>query len=220
MAVGPIIAFIDASSELWHGERVYAPGQSPFHVRGLTYLGVREHADANIAGGMAALAAALPEGPHRSFAGQAFSPDAWYDALPLRPITEVLAKLERRGWEDSVRARAEDAARRELGLLGRMRMLTGSPERAVERLQRFVSDTFDFGKAELGEAAAGQARLVVHEVPQPLGSLLLAMLQGRGSVLVSTAGGKLIKHGGRLIPTTQHGEINLVDVRVELSWSK
>jgi hypothetical protein len=220
VAIVTIIAFIDARRELWHGEIVYAPGQSPFHVRGSTYLGVREQADANIAGGMAALTAELPEGPHRAFAGQAFSPESWYDALPLRPITEVLAKLERRGWEDSVRARAEDAARRELGLLGRMRMLAGAPERAVERLQRFVSETFDFGEAELGELSAGQARLAVHRVPQPLGSLLLAMLQGRGNVLVGTAGGKQIKLGGRLVPTGQSGEIGLVDVRVELSWSK
>jgi hypothetical protein len=206
--------------ELWHGGQVHAPGESPFHVRGSAYLGVREHADAKIRGGMAAVVSALPEGPHRAFAGQTFGPEAWYDALPLRPITEVLAKLEGRGWEDSIRARAEDAARRELGVLGRVRMLAASPDKAVERLQRLVAETYDFGQAEITESTAGHARFVVHQVPQPLGSLFLVTLQGHAGVLISTAGGKQVKLGGRLVPMGQRGEIGLVDVRVELDWTR
>jgi hypothetical protein len=206
--------------ELWHGERVYAPGQSPFHVRGSTYLAVREYADAKISGGMTKVASELPEGPHRAFAGQAFDPEAWYDALPLRPITEVLAKLEGRGWEESIRARAEDAARKELGVLGRVRMIAATPERAVERLQRLIADSYDFGQPEITEAAAGHARVVVHQVPQPLGSLFLATLQGHAAVLIGSAGGKQVKLGGRLMPVGQRGEIGLVDVRVELDWSR
>jgi hypothetical protein len=187
-------------------------------VRGSTYLGVCEHANAKIPGGISAVASALPEGPHRAFAGQAFSPDGWYDALPLRPITEVLAKLEGRGWEDSIRARAEDTARRELGVLGRVRMLAPSPDRAVERLQRLIGETFDFGQVESTEAGAGHSRFAVHQVPQPLGSLLLVTLHGYASVLLSNAGSKQIKLGGRLVPTGARGEIGLVDVRVELDW--
>jgi hypothetical protein len=186
-------------------------------VRGSAYLGVREHADAKISGGMAAVVSALPEGPHRAFAGQTFGPEAWYDALPLRPITEVLAKLEGRGWEDSIRARAEDATRRELGVLGRVRMLAATPDKAVERLQRLVAETYDFGQPE---ATAGHARFVVHQVPQPLGSLLMATLHGHAGVLISTAGGKQVKLGGRLVPMGQRGEIGLVDVRVELDWAR
>jgi hypothetical protein len=212
--------YLDVRIELWHGERVYAPGQSPFNVRGSTYLGIREHADANIPGGMAALANALPEGPHRAFVGQVFSPDTWYDALPLRPLTEMLAKLEGRDWEDSVRARAEEAARRELGVLGRVRMLAATPDRSVERLQRLIADSFDFGQPEITEAVAGHARFVVHQVPQPLGSLFLVMLQGQANVLLSAAGGKQVKLGGRLVPVGQRGEIGLVDVRVEIDWSR
>jgi hypothetical protein len=189
-------------------------------VRGSTYLGVREHADAKIPGGMTAVASALPEGPHRAFAGQAFTPDGWYDALPLRPITEVLAKLEGRGWEDSIRGRAEDAARRELGVLGRVRMLAPSPDRAVERLQRLVTESYNFGEIEITETQSGRARFSLHQVPQPLGSLIMVTLHGHAGVLISNAGGKQIKLGGRLVPTGQRGEIGLVDVRVELDWVK
>jgi hypothetical protein len=187
-------------------------------VRGSTYLGVRDHADAKIPGGMNAVASALPEGPHRAFAKQAFGPDAWYDALPLRPITEMLAKLEGRGWEDSIRARAEDEARRDLGVLGRVRMLAPSPDRAVERLQKLLAYTYDFGQLEITEAAAGRARFIVHQVPQPLGSLLMVTLHGHAGVLIGNAGGKQVKLGGRLVPMGQRGEIGLVDVRVELDW--
>lgn len=189
-------------------------------MRGSTYLAVREHADAKISGGMAKVASELPEGPHRAFAGQLFGPETWYDALPLRPITEVLAKLEGRGWEDSIRARAEEAARKELGVLGRVRMIAASPERAVERLQRLVAESYDFGAPEITEAAAGHARVVVHQVPQPLGSLIMATLHGHAGVVIGSAGGKQVKLGGRLVPVGQRGEIGLVDVRVELDWSR
>jgi hypothetical protein len=189
-------------------------------VRGSTYLAVREYADVKISGGMTKLVSELPEGPHRAFAGQAFTPDGWYDALPLRPITEVLAKLEGRGWEDSLRDRAEDSARKELGVLGRVRMIAASPERAVERLQRLVADNYDFGQPEITEATTGHARVVVHQVPQPLGSLILATLHGHAGVLIGSAGGKQVKLGGRLVPVGRQGEIGLVDVRVELDWSR
>lgn len=189
-------------------------------MRGSTYLAVREFADAKIPGGMTKVASELPEGPHRVFAGQAFTPDAWYDALPLRPITEMLARLEGRGWEESIRARAEDAARKELGVLGRVRMIAATPERAVERLQRLVAESYDFGAPEITEVAAGHARVVVHQVPQPLGSLFLATLHGHAAVLIGSAGGKQVKLGGRLMPVGQHGEIGLVDVRVELDWAR
>jgi hypothetical protein len=99
-------------------------------------------------------------------------------------------------------------------------MIAASPERAVERLQRRVSDSYDFGQPEITEVAAGHARVVVHQVPQPLGSLFLATLHGHAGVLIGSAGGKQVKLGGRLMPVGRRDEIGLVDVRVELDWSR
>ena len=50
---------------------MYAPGESPFHVRGSTYLGICEHVKATLPGSMEAVNKAMPAGPHRSFIEQA-----------------------------------------------------------------------------------------------------------------------------------------------------
>ena len=199
---------------------MYAPGESPFHVRGSTYLGICEHVKATLPGSMEAVNKAMPAGPHRSFIEQAFTADGWYDALTIRPLTEVIAKLEKRSWEDSLRARAQELARRESGGLGRVRMMATSPEKVVEKLQLGALDRFDFGKTEIVEADRGHSKAAFREVPQPLGTWLIATLEGSASVLITNAGGKQPKLSGRLIPTGRRGNMGLVDVRVDISWSR
>lgn len=196
---------------------MYAPGDSPFHVRGSMYLAVRDYAEAKVNGGMNAVYAAIPQGAHRDFAAQAFAPEVLYDALPLRPITEVIARLEGIDWEDTIRVHAEYRAQRQLGRLGRMRVR--NCERALEQLEREGLEGFDFGQSEYVQTEQARARLLLHEVPQPLGSWFLANARGYGQVLLSKAGGKQIAVRGRLIPKGRRENMGLVDVRVDLDWN-
>ncbi|KIG18053.1 hypothetical protein DB30_01940 [Enhygromyxa salina] len=189
-------------------------------MRGSTYLGIREHVKATLPGGMEAVCEAMPAGPHRSFVEQRFTADGWYDALTIRPLTEIIAKLEQRSWEQSLRARAQDLARREGGVLGRVRMMASSPEKVAEKLQLAALERFDFGRAEIVETARGLSKAAYHEVPQPLGAWLVACLDGHAGVLISNAGGKQPKLTSRLIPQGRRGEMGLVDVRVDMSWSR
>ena len=213
-----LIRFVDGGAGLWHGEGVFSPGESPFHVRGTTYLGIRDYAKAHVQGGMDAVVRALPEGPHRAFAGQMFVGTGWYDALPLRPLTEMVAKLEGRSWEDSVRTRAAEVARRDLNVFRRVLFLALRPEKVVERLQLAALQYFDFGKTEIVEADKGHSKVIFHEVPQPLGPWFLPMMQGYAGVLIEAAGGKQPQIGGRLIPKGNREGMGLVDVHVDMRW--
>lgn len=198
---------------------MYTPGESPFHVRGSTYLHVREYAVGTVPGGMEAVAAALP-GAHRDFVVQAFTADDWYDALPLRPLTERMATLEGRSWEESVRARAEAKARRDYGGLGgRLRRVGNSPDKVLEKFQHTALGAFNFGQAELVPPEGSRVRLVFHEIPQPLGSWFLAMMRGYAVVMLDSAGGRDPKIGGRLIPKGRRANLGLVDVRMDLDWT-
>lgn len=199
---------------------MYAPGDSPFHVRGSTYIGIRDYVDKRIPGGMETVAKALPEGPHRAFVLQTFAAASWYDAMPIRPITEIIAKLEGRDWAESVRGRAEELARRDLNVFRRFLFKATTPEKVVDKLQRAALQYFDFGEAEILEAAAGSSRVAYHGVPQPLGSWFLPMLEGYATVLISTAGAKQLEIKGRLIPTGAKDGMPLVDVRMTMSWAR
>jgi hypothetical protein len=197
---------------------VFAPGESSFHVRGSTYLGMRDYVKAKIPGGMDAVINALPDGPHREFARQIFVAVGWYDALPIRPITEIIAKLERRAWEESVRARAVEVAQRDLNVIHRLLLAASSPERVVEKLQRAALQYFDFGETEITAAERGRSKFVLRDVPQPLGPWFLPMLDGYAGTLISRAGGKDPQIGGRLIPRGRKDGIGLVDVHVDMTW--
>ena len=196
---------------------MYAPGDSPFHARGSTYIAVQEYVQAKLPGGMSSVVAAVPEGPHRDFAMQKFASDAWYDALPLRPITERIAMLEGIDWEASICSHAEHRAQQQLGMLGRMRMRT--PDKALEQLEREGIEGFNFGKSEFVATDQARARLLFHEVPQPLGSWFLANSRGFGQVLLAHAGAKQVVVGGRLIPKGRQDRMGLVDVRVDINWT-
>jgi hypothetical protein len=206
--------------QLCEARQVYAPGESPFHVRGSTYLGMRDHVKANIPGGMDAVANALPDGPHREFVRQMFLAVGWYDALPIRPITEVIAKLERRPWDESVRARAQQVAVRDLTIIHRVLLAASSPERVVEKLQRAALQYFDFGQTEIVDNQPGQSKFVLRGVPQPLGAWFLPMLDGYAGTLIARAGGKNPTVTGRLIPRGREDRIGLVDVHVDVVWGR
>jgi hypothetical protein len=199
---------------------VHAPGESPFHVRGSTYLGVRDYAKAKLPGDMEAVTEALPGGPHREFARQMFSPAEWYDALPIRPITEIIAKLEGCSWEESVRLQGQETALREFKLLDRVRLRASAPERVVEKLQRATLQDFNFGEAEIIEAERGHSKVVLRGVPQPLGPWFLAMLDGYAGTLISRAGGKLPEIKGRMIPRGREHGLGLVDVHIDMNWMR
>ena len=169
--------------------------------------------------GVQSMQSALPPGPLLDFFNQSFAPKQWYDALPIRPLTELVAKLERRTWEDSIHARARDFAQREAGLMRRVRMRVSSPEKIVEELERAALDNFNFGQSELVEVGPGLAKVAFHEVPQPLGSWFMPTMAGYAGVLIEKAGGSQPQCGGRLIPKGRRDKIGLVDVRINLSWS-
>jgi len=181
---------------------------------------MRDYVKAKIPGGMDAVAGALPDGPHREFVRQMFVAVGWYDALPIRPITEIIAKLERRPWEQSVRARAQEAAVRDLNIVHRMLLAASSPEKVVEKLQRAALQYFDFGETEVVENDRGHSKFVLRGVPQPLGSWFLPMLDGYAGTLIARAGGKQPSVSGRLIPRGREGGIGMVDVHVDMSWSR
>lgn len=194
-----------------------APGNSPFQVRGSLYLAVRDYVEGHVSGGMNAVVTAFPEGAHRDFAGQGFAAEEWYDALPLRPITEIAARLEGIDWEQAVQAHATHRAQSQLGMLGRMRVR--SPERAIEQFEREMLEGFNFGNTEVVETNQARVRVLFHEVPQPLGSWFMANARGFGLVLLEKAGGKQVAVSGRLIPKGRKANIGLVDVRVDLDWA-
>ena len=219
-----------STARSWCGKMnlVLQTEEASFRTRGTVYMGISAYAQSRVEGGMKQVAATLPEGPLRKFSSQMFVAIGWYDALPIRPITEALAKLEGLSWEDSVIQGSMDVARRDLNIFRRVLFKAVSPERVVERLQAASLQYFDFGKTEIIESAEGRSAARFLGVPETLAEWFTRMMRGYASVLIEAAGGSEPQIRGQIEPITDPmivagsntGPAKLVNVRVEMQWAR
>src|SRR5262245_8543837 len=71
----------DGSSEL--RAFPFAPGASPFRIKGVAYRGHLEYAQAHVPGGVAGMLADLGDPRLRAFFEQRFLASTFYDVVPL-----------------------------------------------------------------------------------------------------------------------------------------
>jgi hypothetical protein len=195
------------------------PGQSPFHVRGSTYLGVRDYIDRQVPGGLAAVRTLLPDNAHVIFASQVFLPVAMYDVLPLLPLTEATAIAEKLPYAQSVRQRARIVAQRDITGLYKLFFKAVSPATAAERLQRAAVRYFDFGGLGLGTKGPHRALLEHKGMPRFLLPWYLPMIEGYTAVVLELAGARNPVTRTDTPKKDGHREgIETVSVGIELSW--
>lgn len=167
-----------------------SPGRSPFHVRGSTYVGIREYIDTQLRDGLPAVLAHLPDAAHRDFASQTFLPVTMYDALPIRSLTEAIAMAERVPYSTSVAGRARLVAQRDVAGLYKLLLRAVSPATAAERLQRAALRYFDFGSLSLGEQSREHCVFQQSGWPEVLWPWFAAMLEGYAPVVLAAAGAR------------------------------
>lgn len=195
------------------------PGNSPFHVRGSTYVGVRDHIERHVPGGLAAVRELLPDEAHRAFASQVFLPVAMYDVLPLLPLTEAVALAEKLPYAQSVRQRACAVAQRDISGLYKLFFKAVSPATAAERLQRAALRYFDFGQVAIVEKGPKRTLLEHKGLPRPLIPWYMPMIDGYTSVVLEIAGARYPRT--RTDPPSKDGHregIETVTVRTEMTW--
>jgi hypothetical protein len=196
-----------------------APGHGPFHVRGSTYLGVRQHIDHQVPGGFAAVQALLPDNAHKVFASQVFLPVAMYDVLPLLSLTEATALAEKLPHAQSVRQRARVVAQRDIRGLYKLFFKAVSPATAAERLQRAALRYFDFGNVDILKAEPKRTLLEHKGLPRMMLPWYLPMIDGYTAAVLEMAGAR--NPVTRTEPSKKDGHregIDTASVRIELSW--
>jgi hypothetical protein len=196
------------------------PGRSPFHVRGTTYLRVREWVNDRVPGGLPAVLEHIADRELREFISQVFLPVRDYDALPLRPFTEAVALVEGRPWAESVRNRARAVAESDINGLYKLLLRAVSPATAVERLQRISQRYFDFGSASVRALGDRRAEGSQTGMPRPLAGWFMPMLEGYGATLLEMTGARAPRL--RFSSPERDGEregIETVTLRFEVSWT-
>jgi hypothetical protein len=195
------------------------PGTSPFHVRGSTYLGIRDYIDRHVPGGLDAVRSHLPDDAHRAFVSQVFLPVSMYDVLPLAALTEATALAENIPHAQSVRQRARMVAQRDITGLYKLFFKAVSPPTASERLQRASLRYFDFGKVDILEKGSKRTFLEHSGLPRMLTSWYMPMIEGYTAVVLEMAGARNPGTKWHLPRKDGHREgIETVSVKIELTW--
>lgn len=197
----------------------FLPGESPFHVRGSTYLGMRAFVDQRVPGGLATVLPRLPDDAHRAFMSQMFLPVAYYDALPIRPISEAIAEAQGVSYVESVRSRGVLVAQRDLGGLYKVLLKVVSPELVAERLQRVALRYVDFGAVEIVSSGTGRSEGRMEQIPAPIAVWLAPMLSGYGTQALRAAGA--VAPRVRVEAPVRDGErggVETVTLRFHFTW--
>lgn len=196
------------------------PGQSPFRVRGSTYVGVREWVDERVRGGLPAVLEHISDGDRRDFVSQVFLPVGLYDALPLRPFTEAVALAEGRAYDESVRTRARAVAQRDIGGLYKLLLRAVSPATAIDRLTRVAQRYFDFGAVTTRSAGDRRVEGTHTGMPRVIAPWFTPMLDGYAATVLEMSGARSPRV--RFSAPERDGEregIETVTIRFEVSWS-
>jgi hypothetical protein len=184
-------------------ELPFAPGTSPFHLKGIAYRGHVEYAEEHIPGGAAAVNAAFRNRSLAEFYEQKFLAASWYDALPIIAVAHVCARLTNKTAPEFLRERTQHQARQDIHGVYRMIMKLASAETVALRMPRAFGQYLDFGTVEARLTRPGV--LTVEQTGAPL--IMAPWLSIVGDeymrVALELAGAKTVNIRRR--PTETHG---------------
>jgi hypothetical protein len=143
----------------------FAPGESPFRVKGSICRGCVEYIAEHVRGGMPAALAALPSDAFRRCFAQPFLDSARYDAFVLDALLHAAARVVGQSFEAFLTQAFEaQAARGQRGVY-KLLLRAISPEMLVKRLPSIGSQLFSFTSSEVHELAPGHWENAISGVP-------------------------------------------------------
>jgi hypothetical protein len=146
----------------------FRAGTSPFHVKGVAYLGHVDYAEKHIPGGAQVVAAAMHDTALREFLEQKFLAASWYDVFPMVPVWYACAKLLHQNPTDFLRERMRYQAASDIHGVYRFLLKLASAKAIALRLPRVMQQYFDFGVSESRVVGPGLVRAKVSGVPEPI----------------------------------------------------
>lgn len=195
----------------------FAPGESPFHVKGGSYRGHRAFVDEHVPGGFAAMLERLDPAAQKFYA-QTFLASSWYDLAPLVAIAPVCGAALGISADEYVRKRAKLQVEQDIrGVYGFLIKLV-SARTIATRLPRLISLYFDFTETVTRTVEDHRVVTEHHGLPGPLAPWLSAVATAylERVLELTKAGDHQVKAGGLQQEGEAHG-VPLVGFELEVS---
>jgi hypothetical protein len=196
----------------------FAPGTSPFHVKGHVWQGALEYYDAHVPGHLAALHAKLdPE--LRTFVTQRFLAASWYDALPIAPVSHAVSRLLGVEHDEVLRNRSRWQAERDIRGIYRMLVKLVSPDTVATRFGRVILQYFDFGESQARVIRPGTCEILEHGIPVQLALCMVPIAEGWAATALAHAGARDVQfHADPPHRDGEKGGMDTYTIRFEISW--
>ena len=145
----------------------FAPGESPFRIKGLNYRGHLEWTEVHYPGGVEAMHGLLPP-EHSEFFRQPFLAASKLDLHPLCVAGRQMAATLNRSYLDFVRMRCVWQAGQDVKGVHKWLLKLISAERVAQILPRMIQQNFTFGDARMSVVDKGHVSGVVDKIPAAL----------------------------------------------------
>lgn len=147
--------------------RTFPPGESPFHAKGILWLGIRAFVEERVPGGVASVADRL-DAACRTFFSDMFLASGWYDALPLVPVAKAIASAMRVDIAEYQRASALWHAERDMKGAYAPVLQFDTPEAVCRRFASIYALCYDFGRAEVVKEEPKCIHACASGMPEPM----------------------------------------------------
>lgn len=170
----------------------FAPGHSPFRIKGVAYRGHLDYVRENVPGGEGAMIEELVRwtgvSDYERFFRQTFLASTRYDVYPLAMAGVACARLCGQTFGEFVRERTDHQARTDLNGVYRFLLKMVSPETIAARLPRLISQYYDFSWAETEISGPGLVTGRYRGVPAGLAAWMHHVCESYVETVLHVAG--------------------------------
>jgi hypothetical protein len=193
-------------------------GESPFHAKGVLYLGTQTFFEANLQGGFAAFTIDIKEPELAAFIGQKFLPSSWYDVMPVPALIAYEARALRMTLEQYLLHRTRWQAKKDLGGIYGWVLKLASPGAVFTRLPKVFVQMFDFATVQMDVRDAGSGRGSIRGIPEPLRPWLTTALGVYVDTALKLAGAHTIDATITPVGEGVRAGVPIIRIDLEVSW--
>jgi hypothetical protein len=201
------------------GSLPFAPGESPFRVKGTLFRGHLDWVVRKCPGGTAAMNAAFRDPRLASYFDQKFLASSWYDIIPVITSAYVVARLAKMTFPDFMRMRTRIQAEADLGGIYRLLLQLTSPVQLVTRYAAVQAQFFDFGTASGRLVERNHAEVEHRKVPAMFTDWFTNANEVYLELAVSRSGARNVRVATE--PIVLAGDVHgvpAVDLKFSITW--
>jgi hypothetical protein len=196
------------------------PGTSPFHVRGIYYTLILQHAR-SLPGGMDQFFSEVPDVRVREFMNQPFKFMNWYDAFPTLPCQVALNRIRGGPFEEFIRERARLSMQKLLPSMFRTVSKLAGPAAAACHASRLLQHYYDFLQVEVSNVSHTEGHGGMSGVPLYLAPVTINGILGLIAGALESLGASDIRTSYLEVGVTgKTNGFDTVSCRVHVRWKR